>query len=764
MESARERIRNGSLDHATLARTVFALESNGVGIWELDCEKELVWMDPAWLDRLGVTGFSFPCSLTEARALLHPDDLAVHSSALRRHMQDPSVPYAVELRYRRADGTYCWVSSHGKVAEFTPTGSPKKMVGTHQDFSAHKKVLERAQLLEVSWKKLLAILPVGVYLTDKDGGCMYLNPAWEKLSGMSALDAIGQGWERAIAPEDRKRLLEKREKNSAAMLESASPEEIEFRFQHPNGDQRWVRSYSVPIKTACDQIVARVGTVTDVSSLHASIEGFRNFVEMLPTGAVFVDGEAIRLNRECEKILGQDRHQISNLREWMERVLGTGSEDQLSRFRETLSQLDGEAMTLNIVRPDGRRRSVELRANKGEGFQVWHLQDVTEQRQAEERFRVIFEQSSYPQFLYNEEGILACNEATLSAFGAKKWSEVVDRDPWSFSPLLQPDGVSSRQKAAQIENLVRQVGTQRFEWIQNRIGGGVFPSEVTLSEVTLQSKSYFLASWHDITEQKERQAQVAQSFKMASLGEMAAGLAHEVNNPLTIIKSKAEQLLSRAERAEILSSADVVKNAKVIDETVERISKIVRGLKSFARDSDFEPPVETDLRRVVEDTLSFSAERFRNHGIELKVQVPKSPALAYVRPVQISQVILNLLGNAFDAVQDRKKPWVHIDLENGPAGPVLSCTDSGPGIPADLRSRIMEPFFTTKEIGRGTGLGLSISRGLIESNRGRFYFDETSPQTRFVIELRKPSAEAGETLPARFHAEHSAPPPPVQDH
>lgn len=246
----------------------------------------------------------------------------------------------------------------------------------------------------------------------------------------------------------------------------------------------------------------------------------------------------------------------------------------------------------------------------------------------------------------------------------------------------------------------------------------------------------------DVTEAREaeqlieaQKANIVAASKMSALGEMAAGLAHEINNPVAIIHGHATLLKHVALHG---GEPEVIKKtAEVVAQTADRISKITRSLLAFARDAGHDPFELTSLKSVIDDTAEFCRQRFRKYGVELSID-PVSPDLRIeCRPVQVSQVLLNLLNNAFDAVEKSPKQQIHIavkDLENFVE---VSVKDSGPGIPAGLRERIFQPFFTTKEVGRGTGLGLSVASGLIQAHGGRLTFESSGEGTRFVITLPK---------------------------
>ncbi|MBS1984969.1 MAG: PAS domain-containing protein [Bdellovibrionales bacterium] len=233
---------------------------------------------------------------------------------------------------------------------------------------------------------------------------------------------------------------------------------------------------------------------------------------------------------------------------------------------------------------------------------------------------------------------------------------------------------------------------------------------------------------------EEQQARSMYAAKMATLGEMAGGVAHEVNNPISIIYMLANEIRDTLE-----SGTDdrefILRSAQKIERTALRISKIVSGLKMFPRESSRDPLEKVGIHRLLEETLDLCRERFIQNNIELKVNAPQSEVCFDCRPTQLSQVLLNLLGNASDAIEHQSDKWVRLDVTTAGNNIVISVTDSGSGIPKAMQEDIFRPFYTTKEIGKGTGLGLSVSKGLIESNRGTLHLDTSSSNTRFVITL-----------------------------
>jgi signal transduction histidine kinase/putative methionine-R-sulfoxide reductase with GAF domain len=243
------------------------------------------------------------------------------------------------------------------------------------------------------------------------------------------------------------------------------------------------------------------------------------------------------------------------------------------------------------------------------------------------------------------------------------------------------------------------------------------------------------ANW-DVTETRAKELKLLHTSKMSSLGEMSSGIAHEINNPLAIIHGKSHQIRRQIEKGNPQSS-ELIKLTHDIDHTVLRISKIIKGLRSFSRDGDQDPFELRSILSLLDDTISFCASRFKHHDIELDFSAVPADLKIHCRPSQISQVLLNLLNNSFDAVQSLSERWIKIGALDETSHISISVTDSGHGIPENIRDKILEPFFTTKEVGKGTGLGLSISLGIIKSHGGTLEIDGNAKNTRFLIRLPK---------------------------
>jgi signal transduction histidine kinase len=221
--------------------------------------------------------------------------------------------------------------------------------------------------------------------------------------------------------------------------------------------------------------------------------------------------------------------------------------------------------------------------------------------------------------------------------------------------------------------------------------------------------------------------------KMSSLGEMAGGVAHEINNPLMVIIGTTYNL--KKTLAPKLSKEDpAFEKIEKIDSMVHRIVGIIKALKNISRNSENDPAERTSVHTVINSTLDLCKERFGKHGILLEILGDKTLEIN-CRPTEISQVLLNLLNNAFDATLSREGARVSIRTKKIANKVEITVEDNGQGIPLTILDKIMQPFFSTKEIGQGTGLGLSISKGLIESHKGTLTCIPGEGKTIFQIHL-----------------------------
>ena len=253
-----------------------------------------------------------------------------------------------------------------------------------------------------------------------------------------------------------------------------------------------------------------------------------------------------------------------------------------------------------------------------------------------------------------------------------------------------------------------------------------------------QDASYLLAVCDDITEQKKiaaalelERTKALSASKLATLGEMSAGIAHEINNPLAIISALAERLPLFSNDPEKLAA-----KVATILKSCGRIAKIVSGLKKFSRTGNSVQYTPRSLHAIAKEAVLLTEAKSQRHATPITLD-GQSEALINCDEVEIEQVLINLIINAIDAVKNRPEKWVKISIYEEDSSLFLLMTDSGPGIPEAVRHKLFQPFFTTKQIGEGTGLGLSITKGILDEHQATITVVAASPHTCFRIQFPK---------------------------
>jgi PAS domain S-box-containing protein len=262
-----------------------------------------------------------------------------------------------------------------------------------------------------------------------------------------------------------------------------------------------------------------------------------------------------------------------------------------------------------------------------------------------------------------------------------------------------------------------------------RADGEEFPAEAAISQVGIDGQHYFTVILRDISERQRVEQQLRQTERLAEVGTLAAGMAHEIGTPMNVILGRAEQLIRRTQEE------TTKKSLEVIVAQVERITKIMNQLLTFARRKPSERQ-RVNLGQTLDDCLEVLQERIRRTGVrvETRYETLLHPVHVHADPDQMSQVFLNLFINAIHAMPDGGSLRVSLEPLNGHVRAVVA--DTGHGIPREDLPRIFNPFFTTKEEGKGTGLGLTVVHNIVQEHGGSIAVDsEPSKGTTFTITL-----------------------------
>ena len=237
--------------------------------------------------------------------------------------------------------------------------------------------------------------------------------------------------------------------------------------------------------------------------------------------------------------------------------------------------------------------------------------------------------------------------------------------------------------------------------------------------------------------EKESESLLAGSKKYAALGQMASGIAHEINNPLSIISGHISLLKSKAENDK-LTKEYAVRISQRIDHTVERIVGLVNSLRRYSRNDTSIPFKKIPISHILSDAYNLSCERPKRYKIDFRIQSRGFDHVEVLcRDLEISQVLLNLLNNSVDAVKDLDERWILLSVaKTRDYFMEIIVTDSGKRPDTELIPNIFDPFFTTKGIGQGTGLGLSICKSIVDAHGGDLFLNQDSDNTQFIFSLK----------------------------
>lgn len=387
-------------------------------------------------------------------------------------------------------------------------------------------------------------------------------------------------------------------------------------------------------------------------------------------------------------------------------------------------EIDGKIIGL-LCLTDREDRIVELGQIKMAEFLSSHVGSLIVRKQNEvklnELLRSLPDENPNPIFRVSQEGIIlyanAASQDVLKAWKSREGQPL----PADLISMIHTSLQNNRPGKLEII-----VETKTFVLLIFPMFLGKY-ANLYLTDVTEIKNTEALM--------REQEAKMMAASKLASLGEMAGGIAHEINNPLAIIHANGNLL--RDLMNENFDKAMGLKITEKIIVTTERVAKIIRGLRAISRNGDNDPFDTSTVEQIIEEALGVCREKFKVHDVTIKIENSCPLTNIECKKVQIIQVLLNFLNNAYDAIEELPERWVKIGVKENQGNIEISVVDSGPGLPPYVREKICQPFFTTKKVGKGTGLGLSISKGIIEAHKGKLSVDDACKNTCFLITLPK---------------------------
>jgi histidine kinase len=345
-----------------------------------------------------------------------------------------------------------------------------------------------------------------------------------------------------------------------------------------------------------------------------------------------------------------------------------------------------------------------------------HRQLEVDLEQSEKKYRAIFNNIPNPVFVLDIKTLVIrdCNMSVETVYGFTS-EEIIDKSFLDLFRKEEREHYASRLRTSSVINQAKHLAKGPKELFVD--------IRISLSEYS--GKEVFLVTTSDITKRLEAEQQLIQASKMATLGEMATGVAHELNQPLSVIKTASSFFIKKINRGEVIEKEVLDTMLMKVDSNVDRAARIINHMRQFARKSDMAME-KISINDVLVSAFEIFSQQLKVRGIAVVKDMGRELPRIHADPSRLEQVFINLLLNARDAIEEkisaasRSDHEERITLKTYMDGDrvIVEVCDTGIGIPKHVAEKIFEPFFTTKEVGKGTGLGLSISYGIVKDCGG----------------------------------------------
>ncbi len=682
-----------------------------------------------------------------------------------------------EIDNKRKDGTefisFARIGTHrdkdGKILNF---------LSTQHDITERKQAEEALRESEERYRALVELGGnVGeaiVMLQDKDGReaiHIFVSNEWPRITGYSRKELLGMSFFDLVHPKHQEASLERHKRKIRG---ESIPGLFEMSIIRKDGVE-------VPIEltsayTTYQGERATVAFIRDITerkqmekALRESEENFRNSIENAPFGIMIMDalGEIGYGNQAYLDIWGYSSLEVLKAIPRKVRYVPQSCAEVEERLKKRqLGESVADDFQVSIVRKDGEIRYSEASTSEvlwdgKKRFQVIY-RDITERKKAEEKLRESEERYRALVELGGSvgEAIIMLQDTEkgngIQTFISNEWPRITGYSKKQLLGMSFFDLVHPKHRQAALERRRRKRGGESipglFEMSIIRKDGVEVPIEITSAHTTYQGNRANVAFIRDITERKQAeereknlQQELSLSSRLASIGELAAGVAHEINNPLTGIIGFSERLLRKS------ADEGITRDLERIHSEAQRAVKVVENLQTFARQR--EPRKEySDINETLARTLELRAYELRTSNIELVVKLSPDIPKVMVDFQQIQQVFLNIILNAEQAMTEASGQARHklvIKTQQVKGFVRILFTDTGPGIPAEHLSKLFDPFFTTRGEEGGTGLGLSVCHGIVAEHGGKIYAQSKPGKGAvFFVELPLATEEIGESKAA----------------
>ncbi|NCD32407.1 MAG: PAS domain S-box protein [Spartobacteria bacterium] len=695
---------------AEMELLTMAMDATGCGVWDWDIPTGRVAFSDLWFTMLGYEPGSLPSVLSSWEQLVHPDDLQQAREQVHAHLAGEIEVYESTHRCRTQSGTWCWILDRGKVVQRDADGNPLRMVGTHMDITSLKDEEEAFAGKSSLLQGLLRSIPDIVFFKDMQGNYLGCNAPFEELAGKTEDEVVGHS-DREVFNGNGPRTFR--------LLDSLTLKHSEEWVNYPDGRSVLLDTIKAPLFSTKDSMIGLVGVGRDVTDrkryeaelhYHAQID---STIAMIATAFINLKADT------AQQIINYSLADVGELLD-VDRVYIFHYTDDLSACSNTYEWC-----------AEGVVPQIEKLQNVPSSVLPWWAGQMQDFRRI-----ILPDINALPPEAAAERELLQSQDIQSLLVVPMMWAGRLDGfmgfDSVRHKKDWQEDDINSLELLASIiTNAVKhQEGAQ-----------ALIEMNATL-EKRVEERTEAL---------KRTQAQLYLQEKLASIGQLAAGLAHEINNPVSFVStnfamlkedvalfrdliSKYRELVTAAENRDdiaplIIAVRDEEKRIAleyILDDLdtlftetrdgFDRIINIINSMRDFSRsDKSSQKTMIYDLNKGIVDTLVISRNAYK-YFAQIEQNLGTLPEL-YCMPSQINQVLLNIIVNAAQSIEGKGmtadegrimiRTWC--DAERV----YCQVADNGGGVDAAHISRLFEPFYTTKEPGKGTGLGLSISYDII---------------------------------------------------
>ena len=600
---------------------------------------------------------------------------------------------------------------------------------TIQDITERKNATDALRESEQRFRMITEAAPIMVWMSGTDKLCYYFSKGWLDFVGRTLEQESGNGWAENVHPDDFDRCLQ----IYVESFDARKPFEMEYRLRHHTGHYRWILDHGVPRYAPDGTFEGYVGGCLDIHGQKEAAEQIR-----IASDTLRESEDRLRLAQQVGIIGTFEWNVQTNVNRWtpeLEAIYGLQPGEFAGTLEAWLSMLhpDDRAAVIKQVDlafetdapvqaewraiwPDGSvhwilGRWQVITGNSGEPTRLTGINiDITSRKEAEQaqRHLAAIVESSDDAIIGKDlnEIVTSWNSGAEKMFGYSA-KEMIGRP---ITTIIPPELQEGKERF--LETLGQGEQVEHFETVRLTKSGERIDVSLTISPVRDDAGRVVGASKtaRDITQQKKTEQALRTNERLASVGRLAATVAHEINNPLEAVTN----LVYLAKHSAALHDARKFLNA--VEEELDRISHITKQTLGFYRETI--APSAVRAGEILKPLISVLGMRARNRGIEIRPEIRQDPEI-YAVAGEIRQLIANLLSNSIDAVDSGGLIRIRIDANRlkGPTGIRITIADSGRGIPPSARSKLFEPFFTTKK-DVGTGLGLWVCTNIVQRHHG----------------------------------------------